>query len=27
MVLYLDESGHTNFTDKMFASVKRLPIS
>jgi hypothetical protein len=27
MVLYLDESGHMNRLDKMFASVKRLPIS
>jgi len=27
MVLYLDESGHVNRLDKMFASLKRLPIS
>jgi hypothetical protein len=25
--LYLDEGGHTNFLDRMFASVKRVPIS
>ena len=27
LVLFLDESGHTKSLDKMFASVKRLPIS
>ena len=27
LVLFLDETGHTNPIDKMFASVKRVPIS
>jgi hypothetical protein len=27
LVLFLDESGHTRFLDKMFAGLKRLPIS
>jgi hypothetical protein len=27
LVLFLDESGNTKPIDKMFASVKRLPIS
>jgi hypothetical protein len=27
LVLFLDESAHTRPLDKMFASVKRLPIS
>jgi hypothetical protein len=27
LVLFLDESGHKRFMDKMFAGLKRLPIS
>ena len=27
LVLVLDESGHTQFLDKIFAGVKRVPIS
>jgi hypothetical protein len=27
LVLFLDDSGHTSRMDKMFASVKRVPIS
>jgi hypothetical protein len=27
LVLFLDETGHTNPIDKVFASVKRVPIS
>jgi hypothetical protein len=27
LVLFLDESGHQRFMDKMFAGLKRLPIS
>jgi hypothetical protein len=27
LVLFLDETGHTNSIDKMFAIVKRVPIS
>lgn len=27
LVLFLDESGHTRFMDKMFAGLKRVPIS
>jgi hypothetical protein len=27
VVLILDESGHTKFIDKMFASLKRVPIT
>jgi hypothetical protein len=27
LVLFLDESGHARFLDKMFAGLKRLPIS
>ena len=27
LVLYLDDSGHTKFMDKMFAGLKRVPIS
>jgi hypothetical protein len=27
LVLMLDESGHTQLLDKMFATVKRVPIS
>lgn len=27
LVLFLDESGHTKFMDKMFAGLKRVPIS
>ncbi|MGA8144904.1 MAG: hypothetical protein WB987_13540 [Candidatus Acidiferrales bacterium] len=27
LVLFLDDSGHTRSIDKMFASLKRLPIS
>lgn len=27
LVLFLDESGHTKFMDRMFAGLKRVPIS
>jgi len=27
MMMYLDESGHTGFMDRMFASLKRVPIT
>jgi hypothetical protein len=27
LVLFLDDSGHTKFMDKMFAGLKRVPIS
>jgi len=27
LVLYLDESGRTKFMDKMFAGLKRVPVS